>query len=142
MKTRLKWLVATLLVTVFVSVQAQDIVIGWSGAVTGPTSDAGQYVIQGVQDYCQYANDENLIPEHTLKCLTSDDAYDNDNSLRNFEGFLDEGMMAYLSYATGATLATQSQRGRRGDSGDFLEPAHRRHRPARQRLQLFADYLV
>lgn len=105
MKARLKWLVATLLVGMLGGTLAQsDIVIGWSGAVTGPTSDAGQFVIQGVQDYCAYANEENLIPDHTLTCLTSDDAYDNDNSLRNFEGFLDEGMMAYLSYATGATL--------------------------------------
>ncbi len=104
MKARLKWLVALLTVALCSGATAQDIVIGWSGAVTGPTSDAGQYVIQGVEDYCRYASDENLIPEHTLTCLTSDDAYDNDNSLRNFEGFLDEGMMAYLSYATGATL--------------------------------------
>lgn len=105
MKARLKWLVATLLVGMLGGTLAQsDIVIGWSGAVTGPTSDAGQFVIQGVQDYCAYANEENLIPDHSLTCLTSDDAYDNDNSLRNFEGFLDEGMMAYLSYATGATL--------------------------------------
>nr|MDQ3398437.1 hypothetical protein [Deinococcota bacterium] len=36
----------------------QTVVIGWSGAVTGPTSDAGQFVVQGVEDYCRYANDE------------------------------------------------------------------------------------
>ncbi|CAN5837944.1 ABC transporter substrate-binding protein [soil metagenome] len=105
MKARLKWLVTALLVTMFVSVQAQDeIVIGWSGAVTGPTSDAGQFVIQGVEDYCQYANEESLIPEHTIRCITKDDGYDNDNSLRNFESYLDEDMDAFISYATGATL--------------------------------------
>ena len=105
MKARLKWLVAALLATVFVFASAQDdIVIGWSGAVTGPTSDAGQFVIQGVEDYCKYANEENLIPEHTIRCITKDDGYDNDNSLRNFESYLDEDMDAFISYATGATL--------------------------------------
>lgn len=83
---------------------AQEVVIGWSGAVTGPTSDAGQFVIQGIEDYCAYAAEENLIPDAELNCILRDDGYDNDNSLRNFEGYLDEGMNAFISYATGATL--------------------------------------
>ena len=84
---------------------AQDeIVIGWSGAVTGPTSDAGQYVVQGVEDYCRYASEEELIPGHTLRCITSDDQYDNNNTVRNFESYLDEGMDAFLSWSTGSTL--------------------------------------
>lgn len=83
---------------------AQELVLGWSGAVTGPTSDAGQFVVQGVEDYCAYANDEGLIPGVSVRCLTKDDGYDNDNTLRNFEGFLDQGMQAFISYATGATL--------------------------------------
>ncbi len=82
----------------------KNIVFGWSGAVTGPTSDAGQFVIQGIEDYCNYANDENLIPGYTVTCLTRDDQYNNDNTLRNFESFLDEDMTAFISYATGATL--------------------------------------
>ena len=83
---------------------AQDVVIGWSGAVTGPTSDAGQFVVQGVEDYCRYADEEGLIPDATITCLTRDDQYNNDNTLRNFEAYLDEDMDAFLSYATGATL--------------------------------------
>ena len=83
---------------------AQELVIGWSGAVTGPTSDAGQFVIQGIEDYCAYASEENLIPDVSITCLTKDDQYNNDNSLRNFESFLDEDMDAFIAYATGATL--------------------------------------
>ncbi len=83
---------------------AQEVVLGWSGAVTGPTSDAGQYVIQGVEDYCSYANDEKLVPGYSVRCMTKDDGYDNDTTLRNFESFLDQGMQAFISYATGATL--------------------------------------
>lgn len=83
---------------------AQDVVIGWSGAVTGPTSDAGQFVIQGVEDYCNYANSKELVPGHKIVCLTNDDQYNNDNTLRNFESYLDQGMSAFIAYATGATL--------------------------------------
>jgi branched-chain amino acid transport system substrate-binding protein len=82
----------------------QTVVIGWSGAVTGPTSDAGQFVVQGVEDYCRYANDEGLAEGLTFRCLTRDDQYNNDNTVRNFEAFMDEGMVAFISYATGATL--------------------------------------
>lgn len=41
--------VALLALALFAGAFAQDdnLVIGWSGAVTGPTSDAGQFVIQG-----------------------------------------------------------------------------------------------
>lgn len=81
-----------------------EVVIGWSGAITGPTSDAGQYVVQGVEDYCKYAQDEGLIPDHTIRCLTSDDQYDNNNTVRNFESYLDQGMDAFLAYATGGAL--------------------------------------
>ena len=99
-----KWFCILLLALVTSALAQDNIVIGWSGAVTGPTSDAGQFVIQGIEDYCAYANEEGLIPDYTITCLTSDDGYDNDNTLRNFEGFLDEGMNAFISYATGATL--------------------------------------
>ena len=99
-----KWLGIFLLALVTCAFAQDEVVIGWSGAVTGPTSDAGQFVIQGVEDYCAYANEEGLIPDTTITCLTSDDGYDNDNTLRNFEGYLDEEMDAFISYATGATL--------------------------------------
>lgn len=98
--------VALLALALFAGAFAQDdnLVIGWSGAVTGPTSDAGQFVIQGVEDYCRYVQDEDLLPGVTLTCLTRDDQYDNDITLRNFEAFLDQGMDAFISYATGGTL--------------------------------------
>jgi len=99
-----KWFCILLLALITNTLAQDNIVIGWSGAVTGPTSDAGQFVIQGIEDYCAYANEDGLIPDYTITCLTSDDGYDNDNTLRNFEGFLDEGMNAFISYATGATL--------------------------------------
>ena len=81
-----------------------EFVIGWSGAVTGPTSDAGQFVIQGIEDYCTYANEEELVPGYTVNCLTRDDQYDNNNTLRNFEAYLDEDMVGFIGYATGATM--------------------------------------
>jgi len=83
---------------------AQEVVIGWSGAVTGPTSDAGQFLIQGLEDYCAYANTEELVPGHEIKCLTRDDQYNNDNTLRNFEAYLDQDMVAFIGYATGSTM--------------------------------------
>ena len=83
---------------------ADDIVFGWSGAVTGPTSDAGQFVIQGLEDYCAYANEENLVPDHNIVCLLNDDQYNNDNTLRNFESYLDEDMVGFIGYSTGGTM--------------------------------------
>ena len=91
---------------------AQEVVIGWSGAVTGPTSDAGQFVVQGLEDYCAYANENELVPGHEIKCLLSDDQYNNDNTLRNFEGYLDAGMVAFIGYATGATMQLKVDQGR------------------------------
>ncbi len=82
----------------------KEIVFGWSGAITGPTSDAGKYVVQGIEDYCHYVNDENIIPGYVLKCLTRDDEYNNDNTLRNFESYLDENMVGFIGYATGGSL--------------------------------------
>ena len=83
---------------------AQEVVIGWSGAITGPTSDAGQFVAQGVEDYCAWANENEVVPGYEIRCIVRDDQYDNDNTLRNFEAYLDEDMDAFLSYATGGTL--------------------------------------
>ena len=102
---RTKVALLTLLCALFGLSHAQDeVVIGWSGAVTGPTSDAGRFVFEAVQDYCRYANEESLIPDITVECLVNDDGYNNDNTLRNFESYLDEDMDAFISYATGATL--------------------------------------
>jgi branched-chain amino acid transport system substrate-binding protein len=96
---------ALLLPLLLGAASAQEVVIGWSGAATGPTSDAGRFVFEGVTDYCRYVNDEGLLPGGaTLRCLINDDAYDNNNTLRNFEAYLDEGMVAFISYSTGATL--------------------------------------
>lgn len=100
----MKKLSLTLLTLVLSFALADEVVIGWSGAVTGPTSDAGRFVIQAVEDYCAYAQEQKILGEHELVCITRDDQYNNDITLRNFESFLDEGMDAFISYATGATL--------------------------------------
>lgn len=100
----MKKLSLTLLTLVLSFALADEVVIGWSGAVTGPTSDAGRFVIQAIEDYCAYAQEEKILGEHELRCITRDDQYNNDITLRNFESFLDEGMDAFISYATGATL--------------------------------------
>lgn len=100
----MKKLSLTLLTLVLSFALADEVVIGWSGAVTGPTSDAGKFVIQAVEDYCAYAQENELLGDHELRCITRDDQYNNDITLRNFEAYLDEGMDAFISYATGGTL--------------------------------------
>jgi len=104
MKIGWRVLLSTLVVLSGLALAQKEIVFGWSGAVTGPTAEVGQVIIQAVEDYCQYANDENLIPGYTVRCLTRDDQYNNDNTLRNFESYLDDGMVAFISYSTGGTL--------------------------------------
>lgn len=100
----MKKLSLTLLTLVLSFALADEVVIGWSGAVTGPTSDAGKFVIQAVEDYCAYAREQKILGNHELTCITRDDQYNNDITLRNFESFLDEGMDAFIAYATGGTL--------------------------------------
>ena len=74
-------------------------------AITGPTSDVGSPYAKGVEDYCKYTNDEKLLGDDTLECFIRDDGYKTEVTKRNFEEFLDEGIVFYLNYSTGSTMA-------------------------------------
>ncbi|MBN1847406.1 MAG: ABC transporter substrate-binding protein [Deltaproteobacteria bacterium] len=82
--------------------------LGCSLAITGPTSDAGNPYSKGVEDYVQYVNDEKLLGDSKLVCFIKDDGYENEATKRNFEEFLDEGIVLYLNYSTGSTLALKN----------------------------------
>ncbi|RTG97583.1 ABC transporter substrate-binding protein [Thermus scotoductus] len=87
----------------------QQVTILWSGAITGPTSDAGAPYGAAVEDYCKYANEKKLIPGVVLNCLVRDDQYNNANTQRFFEEALDRFKIpVFLSYATGANLQLKS----------------------------------
>ena len=74
-------------------------------AITGPTSDAGNPYSKGVADYFKYVNDMKLLGADTIDCTIRDDQYKTDVTKRNFEEFLDMGIVFYLNYSTGSTLA-------------------------------------
>jgi branched-chain amino acid transport system substrate-binding protein len=83
----------------------QQVTILWSGAITGPTSDAGAPYGAAVEDYCKYANEKKLVPGVVLNCLVRDDQYNNANTQRFFEEAVDRYKIpVFLSYATGANL--------------------------------------
>jgi len=79
--------------------------MGLSLAITGPTSDAGSPYSKGAEDYVKYVNDEKLLGDDKLVCFIRDDAYKTEATKRNFEDFLDEGIVFYLNYSTGSTMA-------------------------------------
>jgi branched-chain amino acid transport system substrate-binding protein len=74
-------------------------------AITGPTSDVGSPYAKGVEDYCKFVNDEKLLGDDKLECFIRDDGYKTEVTKRNFEEFLDEGIVFYLNYSTGSTMA-------------------------------------
>ncbi len=74
-------------------------------AITGPTSDAGNPYSKGVEDYFNYVNDMKLLGDAKIDCTIRDDQYKTDVTKRNFEEFLDMGIVFYLNYSTGSTLA-------------------------------------
>lgn len=78
--------------------------LGLSLAITGPTSDAGNPYSKGVEDYIKYVNDEKVLGDDKVECFIRDDQYKTDVTKRNFEDFLDEGIVLYLNYSTGSTL--------------------------------------
>lgn len=81
----------------------QQVTLFWSGAITGPTSEAGAPYAAGVEDYCRYANERGLIPGVRLNCVVRDDRYDNATTRRFFEEAVDRMRIPiFLSYATGA----------------------------------------
>ncbi len=79
--------------------------LGLSLAITGPTSDAGNPYSKGVEDYFNYVNDTKMLGNDTIDCTIRDDQYKNDTTKRNFEDYLDQGIVFYLNYSTGSTLA-------------------------------------
>jgi branched-chain amino acid transport system substrate-binding protein len=74
-------------------------------AITGPTSDAGNPYSKGVADYFKYVNDMKILGDDKIDCTIRDDQYKTDVTKRNFEEFLDMGIVFYLNYSTGSTLA-------------------------------------
>ena len=76
-----------------------------SVAITGPTSDAGSPYSKGVGDYFKYVNDMKILGADKIDCTIRDDQYKTDVTKRNFEEFLDMGIVFYLNYSTGSTLA-------------------------------------
>jgi hypothetical protein len=83
--------------------QQKTINLGWSGAITGPTSDAGSKYALGISDYCRYANDRNLVAGYDLRCEVRDDNYDNSKTQRNVEDFSQNVKVAgFLGYSTAA----------------------------------------
>lgn len=79
--------------------------LGMSLAITGPTSDAGNPYSKGVEDYINFANDTRILGDAKIDCPIRDDMYETAVTKRNFEDFLDQGMIFFLSYATGANQA-------------------------------------
>jgi branched-chain amino acid transport system substrate-binding protein len=79
--------------------------LGFSGAITGTTSDVGVPYSKAIEDYCKFVNDEKMLGDDKLECFIRDDGYKTENTKRNFEDFLDEGIVLFLNYATGSTLA-------------------------------------
>lgn len=98
-------LAAVSLVTLPVHASAKVYKLGLSLAITGPTSDAGNPYSKGVEDYFNFVNDTKMLGEDTIDCTIRDDQYNNDITKRNFEDFLDQGIVFYLNYSTGSTLA-------------------------------------
>ena len=79
--------------------------LGLSLAITGPTSDAGNPYSKGVEDYFNFVNDTKMLGDDKIECTIRDDQYKNDITKRNFEDFLDQGIVFYLNSSTGSTLA-------------------------------------
>jgi branched-chain amino acid transport system substrate-binding protein len=102
----MKKLLTLLALTTLTLASAQKTVtVGWSGAITGPTSDAGINYGAGAEDYCKYANANNMVPGYKLNCIARDDQYVNANTQRNFEDYVGNlGAPLFLGYSTGATL--------------------------------------
>ena len=78
--------------------------IGMSLAITGPTSDAGNPYAKGTEDYFKFVNDTKILGNDTIDCTIRDDQYKTDVTKRNFEEYLDDGIVMYLNYSTGSTL--------------------------------------
>lgn len=104
-----KLLALTALVSLSLAAAQKTVTIGWSGAITGPTSDAGASYAAGVEDYCKYATSQNMLPAVKLNCVVRDDQYNNANTQRNFEDFVgNQNAPLFLGYSTGSILQLKS----------------------------------
>lgn len=104
-----KTLILSALVSLSFAAAQKTVTLPWSGAITGPTSDAGASYAAGVEDYCKYANAQKMLPGITLNCVTRDDQYNNANTQRNFEDFVGNlNAPVFLGYATGGALQLKS----------------------------------
>ncbi|PNY80323.1 ABC transporter substrate-binding protein [Deinococcus koreensis] len=102
-------LVLSALLTLSTAAAQKTVTIGWSGAITGPTSDAGASYAAGIEDYCKYAIAQNMVPDTKLNCVVRDDQYNNANTQRNFEDYVGNlRASAFLGYSTGGTLQLKS----------------------------------
>ena len=109
MEIRKKELLAVLMMLMVVlaftcQVHAKEYKLGLSLAITGPTSDAGNPYAKGVEDYFNFANETKILGKDTIQCTIRDDQYQTSVTKRNFEEFLDDGIVLYLNYSTGSTL--------------------------------------
>jgi branched-chain amino acid transport system substrate-binding protein len=84
---------------------AETYKLGLSLAITGPTSDAGNPYSKGAEDYIRLVNDTKILGDATVELSIRDDMYETAVTKRNFEDFLDQGIVLFLSYATGANQA-------------------------------------
>jgi branched-chain amino acid transport system substrate-binding protein len=84
---------------------AETYKLGLSLAITGPTSDAGNPYSKGAEDYIRLVNDTKILGDAKVELTIRDDMYETAVTKRNFEDFLDQGIVLFLSYATGANLA-------------------------------------
>lgn len=84
---------------------AETYKLGLSLAITGPTSDAGNPYSKGAEDYIRLVNDTKILGDAKVELSIRDDMYETAVTKRNFEDFLDQGIVLFLSYATGANLA-------------------------------------
>ena len=84
---------------------AETYKLGLSLAITGPTSDAGNPYSKGVEDYMRLVNDTKILGDAKVEISIRDDMYETAVTKRNFEDFLDQGIVLFLSYATGANQA-------------------------------------
>jgi branched-chain amino acid transport system substrate-binding protein len=102
------FIVISLLFVLAIALPAQageTIKIASSLAITGPTSDVGNPYSKGIEDYVKYVNDMKMLGDDELVAIVRDDGYKTEVTKRNFEEFLDEGIVLYLNYSTGSTLA-------------------------------------
>ena len=98
-------LTAALVLGLALSANAEVYKMALSLAITGPTSDAGNPYAKGVEDYFNHVNDMKLLGDDKIECDIRDDQYKTNVTQRNFEEFLDQGIVFYLNYSTGSTLA-------------------------------------